>query len=108
MITSDGCFIFALLLSAATCLPLPAEEPAEKPKPKAEAPLIPLVVMPGQSHQGPLPPLTGAEKILAEALERDVKTLATDIGERNIGRFHDADLLAAETFLEKSLDEAGY
>jgi Zn-dependent M28 family amino/carboxypeptidase len=88
--------------------PLPADESAEKPKPKAAPPLLPLTAMPGESHQGPLPPLTDAEKLLAKALERDVRVLAKDIGERNIGGVRDAQLLAAQNFLEKSLEDVGY
>jgi Zn-dependent M28 family amino/carboxypeptidase len=64
--------------------------------------------MPGEVHKGPLPPLTEGERALAEALEADVKTLATQIGERNVSRFRYEELLAAENFLRKSLEEAGY
>ncbi|MBC7852487.1 MAG: M28 family peptidase [Pirellulaceae bacterium] len=64
--------------------------------------------MPGEVYKGPLPPLTEAELALAEALEADVKTLATGIGERNVSSFHYDDLVAAETFLRKSLEDAGY
>ena len=69
---------------------------------------IPLFSMPGEVYKGPLPPLTEAELALAEALEADVKTLATQIGERNVSRFHYDELIAAEKFLQKSLQDAGY
>ncbi len=42
--------------------------------------------MPGQSHTGPLPPLTDGLAGLAADLERDVRRLAVDIGERHVGR----------------------
>lgn len=102
------CFrILPLLFVAILSRSLPGDEPAEKPKPKAAQTLLPLTAMPGESHNGPLPPLTKAEKLLAEALKRDVTVLAGDIGERNI-KFHYAELLAAEKFLEKLLKDAGY
>lgn len=41
------------------------------------------VRMPGRSYAGPLPPLTGAQRALAERLRRQVRVLAGDIGERN-------------------------
>ena len=69
---------------------------------------IPLFSMPGEVYKGPLSPLTEAELALAEALEADVKTLATQIGERNVSRFHYDELIAAEKFLRKSLEDAGY
>ena len=69
---------------------------------------IPLFSMPGEVYKGPLPPLTEAELALAEALEADVNTLATQIGERNVSRFHYDELITAEKFLRKSLEGAGY
>jgi len=42
--------------------------------------------MPGQSHRGPVDPLAADARELREALERDVRTLALEIGERNVGR----------------------
>lgn len=81
-----------------------------KNKSQAENPPepIPLISMPGEVHKGPLPLLTVAERALAKALEADVKMLATEIGERNIGKFHDKELVAGEKFLQKSLEDAGY
>jgi peptidase M28-like protein len=42
--------------------------------------------MPGQSHVGAPPPLTGREAETRDALRRDVETLAVEIGERNLER----------------------
>ena len=42
------------------------------------------VRMPGRSHRGPLPPATEAQRALAAELERDVRTLASGIGERSL------------------------
>lgn len=43
-----------------------------------------MILMPGRSHRGPLPPLTPSEAALASALRRDVIVLAQTIGERNV------------------------
>ena len=101
-----GC---GLLLAAFVCPLVVAEEPKVNDKNQADTPpaSLPLLSMPGKSHEGPLPPLTDAEKALAEKLKADVKMLATEIGERNIGGFHDKELITAERFLTKSLEEAG-
>src|SRR5690349_13668451 len=71
-----GC---GLLLAAFVCPLVVAEEPKVNDKNRAETPpaSLPLLSMPGKSHEGPLPPLTDAEKSLAEKLETDVKMLAT-------------------------------
>lgn len=45
-----------------------------------------MFAMPGESYQGPLPPLSAAQRELSVALERDVVTLAEEIGERNVHR----------------------
>jgi Zn-dependent M28 family amino/carboxypeptidase len=93
-------FCFALCTLHLTLASAVAEENPSQP--------VPLLSMPGKSHEGPLPPLTEDEQALTEKLEADVKMLATEIGERNIGRFHDKELIAAEKFLTKSLEKAGY
>jgi len=93
-------FCFALCTLRLTLAFAVAEEDTSQP--------VPLFSMPGAVHKGPLPKLTDVEKALAEKLEADVKMLATEIGERNIGRFHDKELMAAEKFLTKSLEDAGY
>jgi hypothetical protein len=62
--------------------------------------------MPGKSYQGPLPPLTPAEEKLRDELKRDIRTLCTDIGERNLVRYDQ--LNAAADFLEASLKKMDY
>lgn len=106
----DRRLLYPLLIVAFGCSPLVAEEPQVKTKVQADSQqqLLPLLSMPGEAHKGPLPELTDGERALAEALEADVKMLATEIGERNIGRFRDKELIAAERFLRKSLEETGY
>jgi hypothetical protein len=62
--------------------------------------------MPDEGHTGPLPAPSGEEVALAGALERDIRTLATDIGERNL-RHPDA-LARAASWVEASFEESGY
>ena len=67
--------------------------------------------MPGRSHRGPLPllaaPAAGAPELpVAEQLRRHVVKLATDIGERHVGRY--AELQAAIAYLEGELRASGY
>jgi hypothetical protein len=45
-----------------------------------------MTAMPGRSHAGPLPPLSDAESELRQRLEGHVRTLAGEIGERNVWR----------------------
>jgi len=45
-----------------------------------------MIRMPGQSHEGPLPPLSDAQASLAEELRADVVHLAETIGPRHVGR----------------------
>ena len=83
---ADRSLLFALLIAAFGSPLVVADEPPVKARDNAETPPnLPLVVMPGEAHKGPLPPITDAEKALAKALEADVKKLADEIGERNIG-----------------------
>ena len=65
-----------------------------------------MLKMPGKSHTGALPPLTDAERALAEALRRDVEKLGGEIGERNVAN-PDAYATAAR-FVESSLAGAGH
>ena len=65
-----------------------------------------MLKMPGKSYTGPLPPLTSAQASLRDELLRDVETLASQIGQRNI--WNHQKLTAAADFLETSLAEAGY
>ncbi|GET37836.1 M28 family peptidase [Microseira wollei] len=62
--------------------------------------------MPGQSYSGKLPPLTASEIALRNALEKDVKRLASDIGIRNAGDYKNINIAA--DFLATTLGEAGY
>lgn len=62
-----------------------------------------MIRMPGVNHGGPLPPLTDGQRRLAAELERDVRILAGEIGDRST--------LSAQGeaihFLESGLQEAG-
>ncbi|MEB3279774.1 MAG: M28 family peptidase [Lyngbya sp.] len=62
--------------------------------------------MPGESYRGPLPPLTAQEIELQMALERDVKILAQEIGERNYHNY--TNLKASADFLETEFLGCGY
>jgi hypothetical protein len=62
--------------------------------------------MPGSSWSGPLPPLTEKEQLIHDNLKRHVAELAGRIGERNI--WHPDALAAAESYIRKTLEEAGY
>jgi len=62
--------------------------------------------MPGRSHSGALAPLTAAERELQDRLERHVRALAGEIGERNVFR---AEALAySARYLEERLRESGH
>ena len=54
-----------------------------------------MISMPGRSHSGPLPPLTSDETALRGRLERHVRKLAGDIGERNVWTAGTLDAAAA-------------
>lgn len=64
-----------------------------------------MIPMPGESHSGALPPLTGEEAALAEALRAHVQKLAGGIGPRTVG-FYDG-LNKAVDHIESSLRAAG-
>jgi Zn-dependent M28 family amino/carboxypeptidase len=64
------------------------------------------LTMPGQSHNGELPPLTFSEKALMKELQEKVKLLAEDIGERNLEKY--GKLLAAAEYIEQELKNANY
>ncbi len=63
--------------------------------------------MPGGSFHGTLGPLTAAQKVLSADLERLVRTLAHDIGERNV-LFKFQALEAAREFVAAEFEAAGY
>jgi len=65
-----------------------------------------MIRMPGQSHQGPLPPLTKEQRTLEQELHFHVQTLAGQIGERNLFR-HDRLVMAAD-YIRTTLAGAGY
>src|SRR5690606_13707607 len=61
--------------------------------------------MPGASFEGPPPAATAEERALAIELERDVRALAIEIGERNDRR--PAALARARDYLEQRLRAVG-
>ncbi|MFO0855915.1 MAG: M28 family peptidase [Phycisphaerales bacterium] len=61
--------------------------------------------MPGNIYQGPLPPLTDAQRALAAELSRDVHALAGPLLGRN--QFHEPQLRKCEEFLTSELKAAG-
>lgn len=65
-----------------------------------------LIRVPGESHRGPLPPLTPAQATLAAELRRDVEALAGGVGQRSI--FYPARLAEAALHLQDQLRAAGY
>ena len=65
-----------------------------------------MMAMPGSSYSGPLRPLTTAEQQTRERLEYDIRTLATEIGERHNARY-DA-LERAADYVESQFREAGF
>ena len=62
--------------------------------------------MPGQTHRGPLAPLSAEEGRIRDRLAAHVQTLAGDIGERNL--WHYPALLTAASYIEGTLTELGY
>ena len=65
-----------------------------------------MIRMPGQSHQGPLPPLSKEQRTLEQELHSHVQTLAGQIGERNL--FHHDRLVIAADYILTTLAGAGY
>ena len=62
--------------------------------------------MPLKSYKGPWVPLSPDETVLRDALRRDVRFLAEDIGDRNWLVY--PRLLRAAEWIEASLAQAGY
>ncbi len=62
--------------------------------------------MPGQNFTGPLPPLTANQNLLSFALEKHVRTLAVDIGERNVAN-PDA-LEKSVAYITRALQDSSY
>lgn len=65
-----------------------------------------MIPMPGESHRGPLPPLTDGEAAAAERLQRDVMTIAGEIGPRSVYQYRSLERAAA--WIEDELRAAGY
>ncbi|MFH0792489.1 MAG: M28 family peptidase [bacterium] len=65
-----------------------------------------MIWMPGKTYRGALPSLNSEQEKISQELRRDIEKLATEIGERNIWRL--ASLEAAATYIEQSLQQAGY
>lgn len=65
-----------------------------------------MIPMPGQSHQGPLPPLTDGQRMLEQELRSHVQMLAGQIGERNVF-CHDKLVMAAD-YIRTTLSGFGY
>jgi len=62
--------------------------------------------MPGRSHSGPLPPLSGEQALIRDNLRKHVSMLAGTIGRRNI--YSPKRLSAAAGYIKKCFTEAGY
>lgn len=65
----------------------------------------PMVVMPGKSYQGALPPPTREEAVLRERLQGHVTRLAEEIGERNMGKHRS--LGEAAEYISANFRESG-
>ena len=62
--------------------------------------------MPGRSHEGPLPEISGEQLRLRDELRRDLETLTVTIGHRGM---HAIDgLRKAESFIEGEFAAVGY
>ena len=64
-----------------------------------------MILMPGKSHRGPLPPLTPAQSALVPGLRRDIVELAEKIGERNVVKY--AELRKAADYVESQMSAVG-
>ena len=65
-----------------------------------------LLRMPGESHRGPLPPLTQSQASLAVELRTHVEQLASSIGRRST--FHPRQLAESALYLKDQLASFGY
>lgn len=65
-----------------------------------------MIWMPGQSHKGPLPPSTSEESLLQGRMEKHVRMLAGDIGERNL--WHPKGLEEAVDYIAQDFTTSGY
>ena len=62
--------------------------------------------MPGKSWSGPVPPLSGEERLIHDNLRRYVGELAGRIGERNV--WHPEELAATALYIRDTLEGLGY
>jgi hypothetical protein len=65
-----------------------------------------MIHMPGESYQGPLPPVTHEIRALEQELQAHVYTLGSDIGERNMFQYNN--LLRAADYIGAIMAESGY
>ena len=65
-----------------------------------------MIRMPGESYQGPLPLVTNELLALERELQTYVYTLSSEIGERNMFRYHH--LLRAADYIGATLADSGY
>lgn len=66
-----------------------------------------IIRMPDMHPMASIPPLTADQRLLCDALQADVYTLAETIGRRNVYSRYDALCTAADT-IENALSKAGY
>ena len=59
-----------------------------------------MIRMPGRSYWGPLPPMSAEEAEIQRRLERHVRTLAGEIGERSMTRLRARRLWAGSNDLQ--------
>ena len=63
--------------------------------------------MPGKSYFVPVLPLTEEQKLLREALRKDINKLSHEIGDQNVRKKYE-NLCAATDFIEESFMKVGY
>lgn len=64
-----------------------------------------MVILPGKSYRGPLPPLQREELLLSERLQQHVGYLAGTVGERNVAQYRS--LARSADYLRGELEKAG-
>ena len=65
-----------------------------------------MILMPGKSFRGPLPPLSAVQTALRDETRRHVEKLAGEIGERNV--YVQKKLAAAADYVEATFTKAGH
>ena len=66
-----------------------------------------MIAMPGRSYRGELPPSDSATDALSQAMQADLRHLADQIGERNVGN-EPLGLAKTADWLEEGLRKSGY